>query len=275
MAIIGHGGDRIKRKLFLSVLLLFSLALVLNMNFSSATSLNQTDNSIKNISTTTSLTHLNKTTYKAAGAPTTTTKLVSGLTLAQIKDGLSRAQKFYNANNRLPNYVSFGTRKIPITSFQKILTTQKLKIITKPTNPSNPNTSSISALAKSLTAGTTSPLTKATRIFNWVRDHITYSFYYNTRYGAAGTLKTRTGNCVDTSHLLIALERSAGLTAVYKHGTCKFSSGNWYGHVWTNIKVNGKWYAADATSYRNSFGVIKNWNTGNYILKGTYTKLPF
>ena len=44
VAIIGHGGDRIKRKLFLSVLLLFSLALFLNMNFSSATTVNQTDN---------------------------------------------------------------------------------------------------------------------------------------------------------------------------------------------------------------------------------------
>jgi hypothetical protein len=274
MAIIGHGGDRIKRKLFLSVLLLFSLALFLNMNFSSATTVNQTDN-FKNISVTATPTHTNTIIYKAAGAPTNTTKLISGLTLAQIKDGLSRAQKFYNTNKRLPNYVTFGTRKIPMASFQKILATQNLKIITKPSSSTNPNTSSISALAKSLTAGTTSELTKATRIFNWVRDHITYSFYYNTRYGAAGTLKSRTGNCVDTSHLLIALERAAGLTAVYKHGNCKFSSGHWYGHVWTNIKVNGKWYAADATSTRNSLGVIKNWNTGNYILKGTYTKLPF
>ena len=93
MTIIEHGGDRIKRKLFLSVLLLFSLALFLNMNFSSATTVNQTDN-FKNISVTATSTHTNTTIYKAAGAPTNTTKLMSGLTLAQIKDGLSRAQKF-------------------------------------------------------------------------------------------------------------------------------------------------------------------------------------
>jgi transglutaminase-like putative cysteine protease len=245
------------------------------MNFSSATSVNQTVNNINNISATTSTSHINTTKYHAAGTPTSTKKLVCGLTLAQIKDGLSRTQKFYNTNKRLPNYVNFGTRKIPIASFQKILASQNLKIITKPTSPINPNTSSISALAKSLTTGTSSEQTKATRIYNWVRDHISYSFYYNTRYGASGTLKNRTGNCVDTSHLLIALVRAAGLTAVYKHGNCKFSSGSTYGHVWTNIKVDGKWYAADATSSRNSFGVIKNWNTGNYILKGTYTKLPF
>ena len=82
MAIIGHGGDRIKRKLFLSVLLLFSLALFLNMNFSSAITVNQTDN-IKNITATTASTHT--TAYKAAGAPTNTTKLISGLTLARSK----------------------------------------------------------------------------------------------------------------------------------------------------------------------------------------------
>ncbi|MDD3984756.1 MAG: Ig-like domain-containing protein [Methanobacterium sp.] len=60
----------------------------------------------------------------------TTIFTVSPITLAQMKDGLSRAQKFYNQHNRLPNYVSFGTKKIDITFFQKIIATQDLKIIT-------------------------------------------------------------------------------------------------------------------------------------------------
>jgi hypothetical protein len=56
---------------------------------------------------------------------------VSPITLAQIKDGFSRAQTFVNINLRLPNYVSYGTKTIGITEFQKILATQGLKINTK------------------------------------------------------------------------------------------------------------------------------------------------
>src|SRR5664280_2323375 len=142
------------------------------------------------------------------------------------------------------------------------------------TTVTKPNTSSVTALAASLKAGSTSQYNTAVKIFNWVRDNITYSFYYNTKYGANGTLTHRTGNCVDTSHLLVALSRSAGITARYIHGTCQFSSGTWYGHVWTQLYVNGKWITADATSYRNSLGVIKNWNTATYKLNGIYTTLP-
>ena len=56
---------------------------------------------------------------------------VSPITLAQMKDGLSRAQTFFNKNLRLPNYVSFSTKTIPITTFQRIIATQGLKINTK------------------------------------------------------------------------------------------------------------------------------------------------
>ena len=55
---------------------------------------------------------------------------VSPITLAQMKDGLSRAQAFYNTNLRLPSYVSFSTKSIPISEFQKIIATQGLKINT-------------------------------------------------------------------------------------------------------------------------------------------------
>ena len=55
---------------------------------------------------------------------------VSKLSLAQMKDGISRVQNFYNSNNRLPTYVSYGTSEIPITEFQKIIATQGLMINT-------------------------------------------------------------------------------------------------------------------------------------------------
>jgi len=117
-------------------------------------------------------------------------------------------------------------------------------------------------------------LEKATNIFNWVRDYVNYSFYYNTRRGAVGTLRDRKGNCVDLSHLIVALSRAAGIPARYVHANCKFSSG-WCGHVWAQLFVNGKWICADASNNINDFGVIRNWNTKNDILKGVYSSLPF
>jgi hypothetical protein len=56
------------------------------------------------------------------------------LTLAQMKDGLSRTQKFYNKNYRLPKYVSYGSKQIPIIEFKKIIATVGLKIKTTTTN---------------------------------------------------------------------------------------------------------------------------------------------
>ena len=133
----------------------------------------------------------------------------------------------------------------------------------------------IKALAASLTKGNISTFVKASNIFNWVKNHVSYSFYYNTKKGALGTLSSRSANCADTAHLIVALERAAGIPARYNHGTCKFSSGNWYGHVWAQVYVNGKWYYADGTSKRNSFGVVKNWNIKSFTLHGIYASLPF
>jgi len=200
---------------------------------------------------------------------------VNGLTVAQLKDGVSRVQAFYDKNGRLPNYVSFGTRQISIATFKQNIATQGLTINTNSVAKTTPDTSSVAALAKSLIAGSTSTYNSAVSIFNWVRDNISYSFYYNTKYGAAGTLKYMTGNCCDTSNLLVALARDAGITARYVHGTCQFTSGTWYGHVWAQLYVNGKWYTADAISYSNSLGVVKNWNTATYTLNGIYNTLPF
>ncbi len=202
------------------------------------------------------------------------TTIVNGLTVAELKDGLARVQAFFNKNGRLPNYVSFGTRHIAIATFEKNLATQKLKINTTKavTKKITPNTSSVAALAASLKGST--PYSTAVNIYNWVKANINYAFYYDSKYGAAGTLTHRLGNCCDMANLLVALGRDDGIQSRYEHGYCHFSSG-WYGHVWAQFYVNGKWLIADATSYSNSLGVVKNWNTATYTLEGIYTTLPF
>lgn len=185
----------INRKLLLSILLLFALALFLNVNAAAATnvttnhppkvtSVNPVNNSIilksqtvkvnfnesikagtqsiilKNMAGTVIKTK-NSISYKTLSIiPTTplatgvkynlilntgsikdlsgtgnsyysTCFTVSPITLAQMKDGLFRSQTFVNKYLRLPSYVSYGSEKIPIAEFQKIIATQGLKINTK------------------------------------------------------------------------------------------------------------------------------------------------
>jgi hypothetical protein len=150
-----------------------------------------------------------------------------------------------------------------------------LQIYLQPTNNCQSNSTTIKVLAASITKGSSSTYQKGVDLFNWVRNNIGYSFYYNTKYGAIGSLSAKTGNCVDTSHLLIALSRAAGIPARYVNGVCKFNSGTLYGHVWAQLYVNGKWYNADAISLNNQFGVINNWDTSSWTLKGIYSELPF
>ncbi|WP_414468481.1 pseudomurein-binding repeat-containing protein [Methanobacterium sp. ACI-7] len=186
----------------------------------------------------------------------------------------SKILGFYNTNSRLPDYVSVDPWS-KVSAPAQMEVPAELQSYLAATANCQVNDPRIKALAASITAGKTTAYGKAVAIFNWVRDNLSYSFYYNTKYGAVGALNARTGNCVDTSHLVIALSRAAGLPAKYVHGTCQFTSGSWYGHVWARIWVDGKWYAADATSSRNTFGVVNNWNTATYTLKGTYASLPF
>ncbi len=190
---IKWGGGKIKRKLFLSVLLLFGLALILNVNTSAATNVT-TDNTIPKVTSTDPVNNAVVTNGKiikvkfnepikngnqwielknSYGQIKPTIKTISGntltitpktslakgvkynlilhsgsikdlsgnrvslyktsfqvsrLSLAQMKDGISRVQNFYFANSRLPTTVSYGTTKIPIDTFQKIIATQGLKI---------------------------------------------------------------------------------------------------------------------------------------------------
>lgn len=179
----------------------------------------------------------------------------------------SRIINYYGTNKVLPKYAALNPWKTPTTPGSL---TQYLQ----PTANCQSDDQRIISLANSITTGKTSVYDKATALFNWVSDNVEYSFYYNTQKGALGTLDSGKANCCDTTHLLIALARAAGIPARYEQGVCTFSDGT-FGHVWAQMYVNGKWYLADAISPRNSFGVINNWDTSDWTLVGIYAELPF
>ena len=195
-----------------------------------------------------------------------------GLTYA-----FARVVAFYGDNNVMPSYVAIKSLTSSSGTTSKLNsknTISNLAAYLAASTNCQVNNSKIKALVAKLTKGLTSEKDKATAIFNYVRDTISYSFYYDTKYGAVGTLNAKTGNCVDHSHLLVAMYRTAGLAARYAHGTCTFSSGT-YGHVWTQVLIGDTWTVSDATSPRNSFGNVVNWNANSYSLKGYYASIAF
>lgn len=221
-------------------------------------------------------------------APSTISSSLGKIRYESAIFSFSKVVSFYGTNTRLPNFValvplakstvkpSTGTSTNGSSSgYVENVVPTSLKSYLLPTANCQSDNSQIKTLAASITKGLNTPIQRATAIYNWVRDHISYSFYYNTQKGALGTLSARTANCVDTAHLVVALERAAGFAAQYEHVTAQFSSGTWYGHVIALVYVNGVWYKADGTSYRNSFGVVNNWNTNTDTVHGKYRELPF
>ncbi|WP_407377771.1 transglutaminase domain-containing protein [Methanobrevibacter sp.] len=189
----------------------------------------------------------------------------------------ARVVAFYGDENIMPAYVTIKTLTSSSSSTSKLNSKNTIKDLTAYLAASTHcqvNDAKIKQLVTKLTKGLTTDEAKAKAIFNYVRDTISYSFYYNTRYGAVGTLNAKTGNCVDHSHLLVAMFRNAKLPARYAHGTCTFSSGT-YGHVWTQVLIGDTWTVCDATSPRNSFGNVVNWNANSYSLKGYFSSIAF
>jgi hypothetical protein len=180
----------------------------------------------------------------------------------------SKIMDFYNTNGRLPNYAILDTKTLSSSNGSS----SDMQEYLVPTDNCQSDDPQIRSLALSITQGATTSYEKADRIFKWVRDNLSYTFYYNTKYGATGILKTRDGNCIDHSHLLIALARSVGIPARYAHAQCEFTSMT-VGHVWAELYVGGNWYTADATSSRNSLGVMQNCKI--LYWKGRYAELPF
>ena len=100
-------------------------------------------------------------------------------------------------------------------------------------------------------------------LFDWVNNHVTYTFYLNTRRGALKTLNDRKGNCCDNAHLMIAMARSIGIKSRYCHSKGK------YGHVFGEYYVDNKWFICDTGTKTGYWG--KYWPQGGKIISRTET----
>lgn len=215
----------------------------------------------------------------------------STLDKAGYLDVASRVYQYIINNGKAPNYSSSTLGKISyeelLDAFSRVLTYYSENSKTLPNSVlinddfDSGVSMKVSEKAISLVSGISSTRDKADTLFKFVRDEIKYGaygtgqLYYNTVYGAEGTLIKGYGNCCDQAQLLVAMARAVGLTARFATGYCVFTSGLSVGHVWVQFNIGGKWVNTDPTSTRNSLGVINNWNTNSYTDRGTYDVLPY
>lgn len=121
--------------------------------------------------------------------------------------------------------------------------------------------------------GKKTDIKKANAILNWVQKNVQYERYGGTQKGALGLLesgksKKMEANCVDQSHLTIALLRSQNIPARYRSNGYYDKKGNFYGHAWVYAKIpnqKGKltWQSGDPTIQKPSnFGskTKEDWN---------------
>jgi predicted outer membrane repeat protein len=162
--------------------------------------------------------------------------------------------------------------------------TKDFSMYVLPSTDCESNNPTIKALAKKLIKGKKTDTQKANAILKYVQKKIRYPepAYGNTRKGALGTYTSKIGNCVDSTHLTVALLRAANIPAKYE---AKYVNSNIGGHCWplVYLKVGKKykWVAGEATEYsfvafgKSSF--VKKWqrykaNAENYINSYKYSK---
>lgn len=112
--------------------------------------------------------------------------------------------------------------------------------------------SKIVKLAQQITNGKKSDKAKAKAIWDWMRNHIKYSYYACTRKNALGTLNARAGNCADQTHLYMCLAYASGLEVRCNHIN---------GHFFPQTKLNGKWFDTDTVTRRGWGG---HWGNGGH-----------
>lgn len=184
-------------------------------------------------------------------------------TKAQQLDACKRVYNYALKNKKLPDKVWWYNTQ---TSSSSTSSSSNMSAYLKETKNCQVTNSTIKAKGASLKTGA--------KIFAWVRDALEYIYYYNTKYGAVGTINNGGGDCCDLTHVIIAIARAAGIPARYVHNTSVKFTKITTGHVWAELYINGVWVRADASNNGNQLGV----NPRDSQLLGTtkrYAELPF
>ena len=134
LLIIERGGDKITRKLFLSLILIIGLITLLSVNGIYA---EETENTCQELQTADigenepELNAEDEPVLKyAAGAETENTLTSTGnsYTIAQMQDASNRVRNFIENNRRLPNFVTINNQQVQMSDFLHMLSTTTINL---------------------------------------------------------------------------------------------------------------------------------------------------
>lgn len=112
-----------------------------------------------------------------------------------------------------------------------------------------PDDERIAATAAEIVGGETSARAAATKICQWVSDHIRPAMIAETLTGPQ-VLERRTGKCSEYTTLFGSLARAAGIPTRVVLGQRRFAGARgdtWGGHMWNEVFV-GQWIPVDASA---------------------------
>ncbi len=119
-------------------------------------------------------------------------------------------------------------------------------------------TPEIRAAADKIVGGETNPYRKASLIFDWVHQKMTY-FYPPPKRGASAALASLKGDCGQYADLFVALCRAAGVPARFVGGFQANKKPTLGFHAWAEFYLPGiGWLPADATHDRSQFAHLDN-----------------
>lgn len=215
------------------------------------------------------------TTYRVSRAQALGEPIGSGLdlgerTLVRPNRPIPRAHQTEAVTYRLRFSDEAAAAAIPEATYQKILDRKPEELLVRVgrVTPSGPGGEAkedlaeflasngwiqsddprIVSTAREVVGGAADPWEKVVRLERWVDRNMT-NRDFSIGFATAGeVIQTRQGDCTEHAVLLAALCRAVGVPArvamglVYLEGTGEFGY-----HMWTEVNVGGRWYAADGT----------------------------
>ena len=169
----------------------------------------------------------------------------------------SKALTWFKTNVKAPNYISWGKEKISVRlanyAFSKIIAWydnngKKLPKTCWFANAVFYTESSQSGKLVSKLQNISKTAIKTYKdVYNVFVKFFYYDYYYEDKQTQSETLNRKKGNCVDLNQVMYHTLKEMGYTVRIVRGLIQCSDGQ-YGHVWTQIKLNGKWVNIDASA---------------------------
>jgi hypothetical protein len=113
------------------------------------------------------------------------------------------------------------------------------------------------SLARRAAAGAVDPWDKAVRISHWVFENLTKKDFKTAFAPASEVAQTLAGDCTEHGVLVAAMCRAVGIPARVAIGLIYAEpQGGFGGHLWTEVYVNRRWVAIDASWDQSSVDAV-------------------